>query len=226
MQWALLSPLPPHVRDKVIAAAQPRRYARGEVVFNEGDPGEALHLVRVGRLAVRLSTELGDSATLRILKPGDAFGELALLGPSGDHRRTATVTSLEEAETLALPRPAFVSLCGDYPQVERLLLALLVERVDQLSQRLLEALYVDVERRVFRRLAELVDIYSEGTDTPVIIALTQDDLAGLAGATRPTVNQVLQRLASQGVVTLHRGSIAVRDVPALRRRAAQGPLVL
>jgi CRP-like cAMP-binding protein len=195
------------------------------VVFNEGDPGETLHLVRVGRLAVRLSTELGESATLRILKPGDAFGELALLGPSGDHRRTATVTSLERAETLALPRRAFVSLCGDYPQVERLLLALLVERVDQLSQRLLEALYVDVERRVFRRLAELVDIYSEGSATPVI-ALTQDDLAGLAGATRPTVNQVLQRLASQGVVTLHRGSITVRDVPALRRRAAAGPLVL
>jgi CRP-like cAMP-binding protein len=221
MNWALLAPLPPEVRDKVIAAAQPRRYSRGEVVFNEGDPGETLHLVRVGRLAVRLSTEFGESATLRVLRPGDAFGELALLGPSGHHRRTATVTSLERAETLALSRPTFVSLCGDYPQVERLLLTLMVERVDQLSQRLLEALYVDVERRVFRRLAELVEIYGNGTATPVI-ALTQDDLAGLAGATRPTVNQVLQRLASQDIVTLHRGSITVRDVSALRRLASKG----
>jgi CRP-like cAMP-binding protein len=59
-----------------------------------------------------------------------------------------------------------------------------------------------------------------------VIALTQDDLAGLAGATRPTVNQVLQRLASQGIVTLHRGSITVRDVPALRRLASGGGQLL
>ena len=218
MEWPLLAPLPPGVRQKVLEAARPRRYARGEVLFHEGDPGDTLHLIRTGRLAVRVSTDAGDSATLRILRPGDAFGELALVAPSGRHRRTATVTALERAETLALPRPAFVALCERFPEVERLLLALMAERVDQLSQRLLEALYVGVERRVFRRLVELVDIYADGSATPAI-PLTQDDLAGLAGATRPTVNQVLQRLAAQGVVTLQRGSIAVNDVAVLRRRA-------
>jgi CRP-like cAMP-binding protein len=218
VDWPLLSPLPPGVREKVLAAARLKRYVRGEVLFHEGDPGDTLHLVRVGRLAVRVSTDAGESATLRILRPGDAFGELALVAPSGPHLRTATVTALESAETLALPRPAFASLCERFPEVERLLLALMAERVDQLSQRLLEALYVGVERRVFRRLLELVDIYADGSATPVI-PLTQDDLAGLAGATRPTVNQVLQRLAAQGVVTLQRGSIAVNDVAVLRRRA-------
>lgn len=102
-----------------------------------------------------------------------------------------------------LPRAAFESLCLSHPQVERLLVTLLAERVDQLSQRLLEALYVGVERRVFRRLLELVDIYGQGQAAPVI-PLTQDDLAGMAGATRPTVNQVLQRLARQGTVTFRR----------------------
>jgi len=202
-----------------MAAAKPRRYARGEVVFHEGAPGDTLHLVRSGRLAVRVSTDSGESATLRILRPGDAFGELALFHPSSRHLRTATVTSLEDAETLALSRPAFTALCASYPQVERLLIALMAERVDQLSQRLLEALYVGVERRVFRRLVELVDIYGDGNATTAI-PLTQDDLASMAGATRPTVNQVLQPLASQGVVTLHRGSIEVNDVQALRRRSS------
>jgi CRP-like cAMP-binding protein len=205
-----------------MAAARPRRYSRGEVLFHEGDPGDSLHLVRVGRLAVRVSTDAGESATLRILKPGDAFGELALIRPAGHHRRTASVVALEPAETLALPRPAFVSLCGSYPQVERVLMTLMAERVDHLSQRLLEALYVGVERRVFRRLLELVDIYADG-DAPPVIPLTQDDLAGLAGATRPTVNQVLQRLAAQGIVALHRGSIGVTDIAALRRRAGVSP---
>jgi CRP-like cAMP-binding protein len=100
-------------------------------------------------------------------------------------------------------------------------MALLAERVDELSQRLLEALYVGVERRVLRRLLELVEIYGDsalsGSDTT--IPLTQDDLAGLAGARRPTVNQVLQRLATQKVVVLKRGSIVVTDPTELRRRA-------
>ena len=218
MEWPLLSPLPSGVRAQVLEAARPRRYARSEVVFHEGDPGDTLHLVRAGRLAVRVSTDAGDSATLRILRPGDAFGELALVAPSGRHRRTATVTALEKAETLALPRPAFTALCERFPEVEHLMLTLMAERVDQLSQRLLEALYVGVERRVFRRLVELVDIYADGSAVSVI-PLTQDDLAGLAGATRPTVNQVLQRLAGQGVVTLQRGSIVVNDIATLRRRA-------
>ncbi len=224
MEWGLLRPLSPQVRAQVMGAAQSRHYARGEVVFNEGDPGDTLHLVRSGRLAVRVSTDAGDSATLRILRPGEAFGELSLVRPTEGHQRSATVTALEPVETLVLPRAAFESLRASHPQVEHLLVALLAERVDQLSQRLLEALYVGVEVRVLRRLLELVDIYGagpEGSRTPVI-PLTQDDLAGLAGSSRPTVNQVLQRLAAQGIVTLKRGSILVTDPVALSRRAGPG----
>ena len=218
MEWSVLRPLPPQVRTRVLSAARPRHYSRGEVVFHEGDPGDTLHIIRSGRLAVRVSTDAGESATLRILRPGDAFGELSLLRPNADHLRSATITALEPVETLVLPRAAFESLRVSHPQVERLLVSLLAERVDQLSQRLLEALYVGVERRVLRRLLELVDIYGDdGASTPVI-PLTQDDLAGLAGASRPTVNQVLQRLASQGVVLLRRGSILVTDPAELRSR--------
>lgn len=220
MDWSLLRPLSPQVRTQILGAARPRQYARGDVVFHEGDPGDTLHLVRSGRLAVRVSTDDGESATLRILRPGDAFGELSLLHPNGEHLRTATITALEPVETLVLPRSAFESLRASHPQVERLLVALLAERVDQLSQRLLEALYVGVERRVLRRLVELVDIYGDSAHgrADTVIPLTQDDLAGLAGARRPTVNQVLQRLATQEVVVLKRGSIVVTNPAELRRR--------
>jgi CRP-like cAMP-binding protein len=221
MDWPLLRPLSAEVRTTIMSASRPRRYHRGDVVFQEGEPGDTLHLVRSGRLAVRVSTDAGESATLRVLRPGDAFGELSLLHPDGAHLRSATVTALEQVETLVLPRSAFESLRASHPQVERLLMALLAERVDELSQRLLEALYVGVERRVLRRLLELVEIYGDsalsGSDTT--IPLTQDDLAGLAGARRPTVNQVLQRLATQKVVVLKRGSIVVTDPTELRRRA-------
>ncbi|MDQ3781498.1 MAG: Crp/Fnr family transcriptional regulator [Actinomycetota bacterium] len=217
MEWVLLSPVSADVREQVLAAARPRRFARGEVIFHEGDPGDCLHLIQSGRMAISVSMDSGESATLRILGPTDAFGELALLGGGIGRPRTATVTALESAATLALSRQAFASLCAKHPEVERLVVSLLAERVDQLSQRLLEVLYVGVDRRVYRRLVELADIYGPGM-AAAVIPLTQDDLAGLAGATRPTVNKALQRLADSGLVRLHRGTIEVTDVQALQDR--------
>jgi hypothetical protein len=97
-----LSPLSADDRAEVLGAARSRRFDKGEVVFHEGDPAESFHLLRSGRLAVRVSSTGGDTATLSVLSPGDAFGELALLHES--HEQTATVVALEPAETLSLRR--------------------------------------------------------------------------------------------------------------------------
>lgn len=215
--WDLLAPLSDQQREHVLRAARPRAFRRGEVVFHEGDPGETLHFVQSGRLAVRVAIPSGDTATLSVVGPGDVFGELALLGES--HTRTATVVALERSETLALSRHDFLELRRMRPEVEQLLVEMLARRVDELSRSLLEALYVGVDRRVIRRLLDLADAYRNEPNRVVTIPLTQEDLAGMAGATRPTVNQVLQRLVATGAVALGRGKIELLDLEALRRRS-------
>ena len=75
MEWALLASLSEVERDEVLKAARRRSFDKGEVVFHEGDPADSLHLVDSGRLAVRSSTEGGDTVTLNILSPGSFFGE-------------------------------------------------------------------------------------------------------------------------------------------------------
>jgi CRP-like cAMP-binding protein len=157
--------------------------------------------------------------TLSVVSPGEAFGELALLNET--HTRTATVVALEASETLALSRTDFNALRRDNPVVEQLLLQLLARRVDELSSSLLEALYVGADRRVMRRLLSLVETYRDGSSRTVTIPLTQDDLAGMAGTTRPTVNQVLQRLVAANIITVGRGRIQVVDVETLRHRSGQ-----
>ena len=229
----LLEPLSAADRADVLAAAVPKRFRRGETVVHEGEPGESLHLVRSGRLAVRVSTPDGATATLTVMSAGDSFGELALLG---DHVRTATVVALEPGETLVLTRSAFDALRRSHPGVERVLTEALARRIRELSAALLEALYEPVDRRVMARLVDLARTYSAPSGPPssarpparpgaapaeprpVVVPITQDDLAGMAGTTRPTTNQVLQRLADEGVLTLGRGRIELRDVAALRRR--------
>jgi CRP-like cAMP-binding protein len=218
MDWLLLAPLSDGERAKVLSTALPRRFARGEVILHEGDPADSLHLVSKGRLAVRSLTPDGDAVMLNLLVPGDYFGELALLHQERPSHRTATVLALEPAETLSLSAAAFRQLCETHPRVEHLLTTLLAQRVEELSKRLLEALYVGLDRRVYRRLVELCDVYGTQDDVS-IIPLTQDQLADLVGGTRPSVNQVLQKLAAQEVLVLGRGRIEVRDRAMLQRRA-------
>jgi CRP/FNR family cyclic AMP-dependent transcriptional regulator len=69
---------------------------------------------------------------------------------------------------------------------------------------------------VVRRLADLVDIYGDGGPN-VNLPVKQDDLASMAGTTRPTANRVLKQLESESVLELRRGSITVVDLARLRR---------
>jgi len=221
--WPLLAPLSADERERVLAAALRRRYAKGEVVFHEGDPGEHVHLIRSGHLVVRASLPSGDTVTLRVLSPGQAFGELALIGDG--RPRSATIAALEPSETLALGRADFLAVRRQ--GVDTLLVEALAARVHDLSDALLEALYVGVDRRVIRRLVELAEVYQDPAGLPaarpgpVVLPVTQEDLASMVGTTRPTVNQVLQHLATDGAVSLGRGRIHVLDLPMLQRRSGR-----
>ncbi len=217
--WRLLEPLRDDDREAFLAVARPRTFARNEALCHEGDPADSLHLVEHGHLAVRAGLASGATATFTILSSGDYFGELALL--RADHRRTATVTALEPSRTLAIAATAFDALCRRSPGIERIVSALLADRIDILSRRLLETMYESVDRRVYRRLLELARSYggSAGrSDGTAVIPLSQTQLANLVGATRPSVNQVLQRLAELHVVGLSRSRIEVLDLAALERR--------
>jgi len=218
MDQRLLDPLDDAERQAVLAAARRRHFKRGEVVFHDGDPGETLHLIVKGHFAVRISTPLGDVATLRVLGPGEHFGELAVLAPGP---RQGSVASLDAGETMSLHRDDFARLRATIPQLDEVLTAALVTEVRRLADALVDALYVPADRRVLRRLGELVAIYGgePPVEAPVEIAVTQDDLAQLAGTTRPTANRVLRAAEEQGVVSLSRGRIEVRDPAALARLA-------
>lgn len=217
MDWALLEALDPEDRTRLLAAAVRRRYRRGEVVFHEGDPGDTLHLVAKGHLVVRMTTPLGDVVTLLVLGPGDFFGELALVSPGAV--RNATVAALDAVQTVTLHRNQFDELRQRRPSIDRFLVAALAAEVRRLSAALVEALFVPVEKRVLRRLADLVRLYGDGDDGPVLIPLTQEDLAGLAGTTRPSVNKVLRTAEEAGLVHLSRGRVEILDRIRLARRA-------
>ncbi|MBJ8346227.1 Crp/Fnr family transcriptional regulator [Antrihabitans sp. YC2-6] len=214
--FELLKGLDETERRQLLATCTPRRFKRRDIVCHEGDPGDCLHLIKSGRLIVRVTTPLGHEATLSIMGAGDTFGELALLGP--DARRTATVVAVENAETLTLSREQLTRLRQRYPHIDRILTDTLAAQVRRLSAMVLEALYLPVDERVVRRLARLADVYA-GAGGVAEIKLTQDDLASMAGTTRATANKILRELEDKRILTLGRGTITVLDRPKLAKLA-------
>lgn len=218
MDWPLLASLDEDERRRLLDRARRRTWARGDVLVNEGDPSDSLHLISAGRLAVQVSTAEGEHATINLLGRGDYFGELSLL-EGRPRARSATIVALEPAETLSLSAAEFRDLRARHPAADQLLLTLLARRVEELSGRLLEATYDGLDLRVHRRLAELAELYGDGRGGPVVVPLTQQHLAELVGGTRPSVNLVLQELATAGVVELGRGRMTILDRAALDRRS-------
>jgi CRP-like cAMP-binding protein len=216
MPWKLLTSLTPDEQRRVISQTQRRRFRRGEIVFHEGDPGDSLHLIAKGHVAVRRSTPLGEIATLVVLGPGDYFGELIFVSPESG--RNATVMALDAVETLSLNRDQLQILRSQYPTIDRFLLDAMAKEIRRLSSLLSDALYVPVDKRVLRRLLEVANTY--GTDGPAqVVPLTQEDLASLAGTTRPSANKALRIAEEAGLITMSRGEIRLLDPEGLARRA-------
>jgi len=214
MEWQLLVGIPADDVRAVLALARRATYRRGEVVFHRHDPAVAIHLVVKGRFDVRITTPRGDEVALGIRGPGDTFGELGVATGSD---RSATVTALEQGETLVLRGTELRALAQRHSSVQEVLVRSLAHQVAFLSERLVEAYTVDAETRVARRLLELTRIY--GTDAPIVVPLIQEDLAALAGTSRATVNRVLRGAEKRGLVRLGRGRTTIDDPASLARLA-------
>jgi CRP/FNR family cyclic AMP-dependent transcriptional regulator len=214
METSLLDALPEGERSTLLQLARRRRFARNEVVFHDGDPGDTLHLILKGHVAVRVTTPLGDIALVRVLGPDQIFGELAIIDPAP---RVGTVVALDACETLAIHTQVLDDLRERNPAIDRFLLEMVVHELRRLSAQLVEVMFVPVDKRIRRRLAELAELF--GGEAPVTIPLTQEGLAQLTGTTRPTANRILQAAQEAGLVRVSRGRIEVLDIQKLERLA-------
>jgi len=212
----LFEQLPEEERRALRAASRRRRFSKGDTIFFEGDPGDSLHVIEKGHVAIRVTSTLGDEVTLTVIGPRESFGDQALTQP--DARRSASAVCLDAVETLSVGRREFDDLRGRLPAVDRFLVAVLSAQVRRLSSQLLESLHTDADVRVYRRIVQLTESYA-GSAGDVVIPLTQDDIASLAGTTRQTVNQALKAAEQAGIVSLGRGRTTVHYPERLAKLA-------
>lgn len=208
--------LPVESQRSLRAASRLRRFSKGQFVYHEGELGDTLHLIERGHVAIKVQASFGEEVTLDVLGPGDTFGYHALI--ADNLRRTTSAVSLGSLETLALFGSDFAALRAASPGIDAFLVRLLLDQVQHVSRMLVESRSFDAETRVFRRLAELSTRFPDDGGA-VVIPITQDDLAGLAGTTRPTTNRVLQEAVRRGAIVLGRGRITLLDLDDIERSA-------
>jgi CRP/FNR family transcriptional regulator, cyclic AMP receptor protein len=199
----------------MLRGAPRRRFRRGEVIFHADDLGDTVHVIEKGRVAIRVTTPLGNVATVSVLGSGELFGEGALF--SDDARRSATAVALEPVETRPLNAAEFARLRATDPRLDDFLMHALTARLRRTTDHLIEALFVPVERRVLHRLVTLADEFA-GDNDHIVLSISQEDLAAMAGTTRPTANRVLRAAERDGLITLSRGHISIVDRAELARR--------
>jgi len=179
---------------------QTRRLPAGQTLFVKGDPGDALYGVRRGQIRIETGTTAGERLTIEVFGAGDLFGEIAVL----DGRpRTADAVAQEDAELFVLPRADFLKTLESDGRLAIRIIELLCARLRSTNERTEEMMFLPLAVRLARRLDTLVQ------DFGAEVQITQDELAGLVGVTRESVNRQLQEWRASGIVTLGRGRILV-----------------
>ncbi|HEX8004333.1 MAG TPA: Crp/Fnr family transcriptional regulator [Mycobacteriales bacterium] len=219
-QTEVFSAVDPDTAAQVAQRMVRRTYRRGEALFHQGDPGDALYVVADGTVAVVVTSENGDRMVLTTLAPPDVLGEIALLdgGP-----RSASAEAVEDTAALMLSRAAFVELLRDHPPFAEQLLRSLGGLVRRLSEQASDFVFLDLPGRVAKAVVRLADDTGRSVaGIPVEVAVTQQRLAEMVGGSRQSVNQILHAFAARGLIELHGRRLLVSNPDQLRRRAGLG----
>jgi CRP-like cAMP-binding protein len=186
----LFSDLDDEALAPIEAAAHERVLDRGDILFDEGDtPGE-LFVVTSGRIAISNKSIDDRESMVALMEPGDLFGEMPLFDDKG---RSAEARALEPSSVIAIPYGPIRELYQRRPDLLWSVVGLLTTRLRNMDAALADSVFLDVTGRTAKRLLELAGEADEFT-----LPITQEELAGMLGASRERVNKAIASFVKLG----------------------------
>jgi CRP/FNR family transcriptional regulator, cyclic AMP receptor protein len=213
----LFRDLEPTALARLADRAIERTYKKGQLIFYQGDPAEALFVVIEGRVKVVVVNENGDEMVLVTLQPVDVFGEVALID---GEPRSASAETLEPTRVLVLTRATFLETLRESPAMTESLFRSLGAVLRRLTEQTADLVFLDLHGRVAKLLlglAEKAQMTEEGAELD--LHLTQSDLASMVGGSRQSVNQILKSFERRGYVVLEGRKLILKAPELLRKRA-------
>jgi CRP-like cAMP-binding protein len=195
----------------IVAAARSVRCRRNDVIFSEGDEATELFVVRSGRIAIGRQSPDGRESLIALMDPGDLFGDMPLFDGAP---RSAQARALEPSELLGVPYPPVRRVLEERPQLLWDVVAMLSRRLRSTDSALADSVFLDVTGRTAKRLLEL-----SGDADEFLLPITQEELAGLVGASRERVNKAISAFVRLGWLEQVDRRYRITDRAQLARRA-------
>ena len=168
---------------KVVEAGRDLEMRRGDVLFREGDDPDELFVVLSGRIAIANKSIDGRESMVALMEEGDLFGEMGLFDGRG---RSAEARALETSVVTAVPYGPVRNLYKDDPALLWRVVAMLAGRLRTMDTALADSVFLDVTGRTAKRLLDLA-----GDEDEFSLPITQEELAGMVGASRERVNKAI-----------------------------------
>ncbi len=197
---------------------RPVHFPRGHVIFTKGEPGRRLYIILSGKVKIGRYSPDGRENLLSVLGPADMFGELSVFDPGP---RTSNATAVTEVRAVSIDRDMLRAWIAKRPGVAEHLLAVMARRLRHTSSDFTDHMFTDVPGRVAKQLLRLGQRFGvqEHGALRVIHDLTQDEIAGLTGASREMVNKALAVFTRRGWIRVEGKSVVITDADRLARRA-------
>ncbi len=208
----LFSSLDEEALARVAVKASTVRLERNDTLFNEGDDAFDLYVVLKGRIGIGRRSPDGRESLVALMEPGDVFGEMALFD---DEPRSASARALERSEVVRVPFDVVRAELDARPEFLWDAVGLIARRLRATDESLADAMLLDVTGRTAKRLLEL-----SGAADEFVLPITQEELAGLVGASRERVNKAISAFIRLGWIEQgdRRYRILNRDRLAQRAR--------
>jgi CRP/FNR family transcriptional regulator, cyclic AMP receptor protein len=194
---AFFAETPADVLALIAASGETKNLQRGDVLFSEGDAPESMYIVLSGRIAIAIGNQPidGRESVLALMERGDLFGELALLD---NGKRSAMARAIEPSSLLQIPYSIVRQQLQLNPTMLWGVTKLLAMRLRIMDEVLSDSVFLDVTGRTAKRLLEL----SSGKDE-FVLPITQEELAGMVGASRERVNKAIASFIRLGWLEQH-----------------------
>lgn len=206
--------MPPDAAEHSLFERFGRTFTPSQTLYEEGDPSDVCFLIQEGR--VRLVKRIRKvERSLMVLRPGDLFGEDALVGAPGAPR-SSTAVALTHTKVIAVDRTTFTSLMTSHPEVSERLIQQLVSRIHRAEEQLENAMLRDPPSRVVNTLLRLAFTAGENPPNQAHLALTPLELASRVGLDVDSVKKVMNQLRDGGYLRVDGEDIRLLDLNGLK----------
>lgn len=198
--------------DTVVAASEQRSFGRGGVLFTENEAATELFVVVSGRIAIANRSVDGRESVVALMERGDLLGEMPLFDGLA---RSAEARALEPSDVIAIPYAPLRGIYRDQPELLWNVVEMLANRLRNTDEQLADSVFLDVTGRTAKRLLELAGAADEFS-----LPITQEELAGMVGASRERVNKAIASFVRLGWIeqSERRYRITNREQLELRAR--------